>query len=306
MYIADRDNILIVARKNASLGAPQERVFALSSLREDLKRMAVLSSDDVRARRVGGKGLLDPFFARSLAPVNSDYFPFIDNRAARARFMRQIAAEPVLLLMADLPIEPMLSELPPGPAAWKGLSIQNPSSRALAQLVVRMVIDGQDDVVLAHMRDAVAVARMGAQDCGAVAPGVWRSAWVNVARFVAPYLDPDKAAAFWNKLLPSRCRERLAPDALQWYRLLNAVAARDAQAMVDQGGEMLRKSTPESPARDTSYAAGAVILGHLARLQPDRARGVWPELRERLPPGSEASMELRWLEAITIARLQKQ
>ena len=306
MYIADRDNILIVARKNASLGAPQERVFALSSLREDLKRMAVLSSDDVRARRVGGKGLLDPFFARSLAPVNSDYFPFIDNRAARARFMRQIAAEPVLLLMADLPIEPMLSELPPGPAAWKGLSIQNPSSRALAQLVVRMVIDGQDDVVLAHMRDAVAVARMGAQDCGAVAPGVWRSAWVNVGRFVAPYLDPDKAAAFWNKLLPSRCHERLAPDALQWYRLLNAVAARDAQAMVDQGGEMLRKSTPESPARDTSYAAGAVILGHLARLQPDRARGVWPELRERLPPGSEASMELRWLEAITIARLPKQ
>ena len=166
IYIADRDNLLIVARKNASLVAPQERAFALPGLRGDLKRMAVLGSDDVRARRVGGKALLDPFFGRSLAPVNSDYFPFIDNRAARARFMRQIAAEPVLLLIAELPIEAMPSDSPSGQAAWKSLSIQNPSARSLAQLVVRFVIDGQDDVVLAHMRDAVAVARMGAQDCG--------------------------------------------------------------------------------------------------------------------------------------------
>ena len=304
MYIADRDNLLIVARKNPSLGLPQDRVFALPGLREDLRRMAVLSSDDVRARRVGGKPLLDPFFGRSLAPVNSDYFPFIDNRAARARFMKQIAAEPVLLLIADLPIEAMLSGAPSGQAAWKGLSVQNPSARSLAQLVVRFVIEGQDDVVLAHMRDAVAVARMGAQDCGAVAPKVWQSAWVNVGRFVAPYLDQDKAVAFWNKLLPPRCRERMAPEAKQWVHLLSAVGARDAQAMIDRGGEILRKSTPGSPARDTFYAAGATILGHLARLETDRARDVWPELRERLPPGAEPSMELRWLEAITVARLQ--
>jgi hypothetical protein len=174
----------------------------------------------------------------------------------------------------------------------------------LAQLVVRFVIEGQDDVVLAHMRDAVAVVRMGAQDCGAVAPKVWQSAWVNVGRFVAPFLDQDKAVAFWNKLLPPRCRERMAPEAQQWYRLLSAVGARDAQAMIDRGGEILRKSTPGSPARDTFYAAGATILGHLARLETDRARDVWPELRERLPPGAEPSMELRWLEAITVARLQ--
>ncbi len=306
IYIADRDNILIVASKNASLGDPQERTFSLPELREDLRRMGVLSSDDVRARRVAGKALLDPFFARSLAPVNSDYFPFIDNRAARARFMKQMAAEPVLLLISELPIAAMLSDSPSSQAAWKGLSIQNPSARSLAQLVVRFVIEGQDDVVLAHMRDAVAVARMGAQDCGATAPKVWQSAWVNVGRFVAPYLEPDKAGAFWNRLLPPRCRERMATQAQQWYGLLSAVGARDAQAMIDQGGEMLRRSTPDSPARDTYYAAGATILGYLARQETQRARDVWSELRERIPSGAEPSMELRWLEAITVARLQKQ
>jgi spermidine synthase len=306
VYIADRYNIIIVASKNSILTLPQERAFEMPGLREELKRQAVLSSDDVRARRVGGKNLLDPFIHRSPAPVNSDYFPFIDSRAARARFMKQAATEPVLLSVAELPIDAMLSDAPSEQSAWKGLSIQNPSARSLAQPVVRFVIEGQDDVVLAHMRDAVAIARMGAQDCGAVAPRMWQSAWVKVGRFVAPYLDQGRAAMFWNRLLPLRCRERLTPEAQQWYRLLSAVGARDAQAMIDHGGEIFRKSTPESPPVDTEYVAGAMILGHLARHETDLARDVWPELRKRLPPGSEPSMELRWLEAIVVAGLQKQ
>lgn len=47
-------------------------------------------------------------------------------------------------------------------------------------------------------------------------------------------------------------------------------------------------------------------LGHLALLETERARDAWLELRERLPPGAEPSIALRRLEAITIARLQKQ
>jgi spermidine synthase len=304
IYIADRDNILIVARKNAMLEMPRERVFDAPQLREDLKRMFVLTADDVRARRVSGKALLDPFFRRSAAPVNSDYFPFVDNRAARARFMRQIAAEPVQLLIAELPIDGMLSGSRSEPVAWKPLAIQNPAARSLAQLVVRLVIEGRDDVVLGHMRDAVAVARLGARDCGAEVPEIWQAGWVNVGRFVAPYLERDKAEVFWSKLVPPRCRARMSRGAQQWYRLLTAVGARDAQAMIDRGGELLGQATPATPARDTFYAGAAMILGHLARQDPEGARDVWPEMRERLPPGSEPPMELRWLEAITIDRLQ--
>jgi len=306
IYLSGRDDILIVASKDTSLGLPQQRIFELAGLREDLARVFVLRSDDVRALRVGGKALLDPFFASSPAPANSDYFPFIDNRAARARFMKQTAVEPVQLLMADLPIEAMLSDSPSNRTAWRSLSIQNPSARSLAELVVRFVIEGQDDIVLAQMRHAVAMARLGAQQCGAAAPKVWQAAWVQVGRFVAPYLDPDKATLFLDKLLPVRCRKRLTPQAQQWYRLLAAVSARDARAMIDRGGEIFKRAGPEIPAQDTLYAAGAIILGHLALGQPDRARDVWPELRRRLPPGSEPSMELRWLEAITMTELRRQ
>jgi spermidine synthase len=304
IYIADRDNILIVGRKNAMLGLPQERVFGVPGVREALKRISVLTPDDVRARRVAGKALLDPFFARSAAPVNSDYFPFIDNRTARARFMKQLAAEPVQLLIAELPVDEMLSG-PAGPEAWKPLAFQNPAARGLAQLVQRLVIEGRDDIVLGQMRDAVAVVRLGAADCGKQVPEIWQAGWVNVGRFVAPYLERDTARTFWDKLLPPRCRERLNPQARAWYGLLRAVGERDGPAMIARGNEILQSATQQTPARDTRYAAAASILGHLALNDPEAARQVWPDMRERLPSGSEMSIELRWLEAITIARLER-
>jgi hypothetical protein len=278
--------------------------LSLPGVREALKRISVLTSDDVRARRVAGKALLDPFFARSAAPVNSDYFPFIDNRTARARFMKQLAAEPVQLLIAELPIDAMLTR-PAAAQAWKPLAFQNPAARGLAQLVQRFVIEGRDDIVLGQMRDAVAVARLGATDCGKQVPEIWQAGWVNVGRFVAPYLERDTARTFWDKLLPPRCRQRLSPPARSWYGLLQAVGERDAQAMIARGNEILQSATQQTPGRDTRYAAAAAILGHLVQGDPEAARQVWPDMRDRLPPGSEMSIELRWLEAITIARLQE-
>ncbi|MEO8164255.1 MAG: spermidine synthase [Betaproteobacteria bacterium] len=304
VYISDRNNLIIVAAKNSMLGPLHQGVFDITALRDDLQRVSILSRDDVRARRVGSKELLDPFFARSTAPVNSDYFPFIDHRAARARFMGKIAAEPVLLLLSELPIDDMLSSASAGPANWHALALQNPAERGLAQVVVRFTIEGHDDIVLGRMRDALAVARMGAAHCGRQAPLIWQAGWVNVGRLVAPYLDPDKANAFWNKLLPPHCRERLSPDAQRWYRLLTAVGKRDARAMVEYGGELLRATNAQSPARDTRYAAASVILGQLALHNLEGARDVWRELQERLPGNGQSSIELRWLEAITIARMQ--
>ncbi len=304
VFISDRNNLIIVGAKNSQIGPLGERVFGVPGLRDDLQRVSVLTRDDVRARRVGDKQLLDSFFQRSLAPVNSDYFPFIDHRAARARFMGKIAAEPVLLLLAELPIHEMLSAASPGPVSWQPLSLQNPADRALGQIVTRFTLEGHDDVTLGRMRDSLAVARIGAPDCGKQAPAIWQAGWVNVGRFVAPYLDPGRADAFWNKLLPPQCRERMSVDAKRWYRLLRAVAARDAPAMIEHGGELLRRADAQTPARDTRYAAASVILGQLALQNPEGAREVWGLLQERLPGSGEGSIELRWLQAITIARLQ--
>jgi hypothetical protein len=170
---------------------------------------------------------------------------------------------------------------------------------------VRSAIDGIDDAGLAQARQPVALARLGAQDCGSQAPKLWQSSWVSVGRFVVRYLDRESAPLFWGKLVPPRCRERLDSDGQHWYRLLNAVASRDPDAMIVHASELLGHATPETPEGDTFYVAAALMLGHLARQQPDQAHEVFAKLPQRLPPNRAPSLELRWLEAIAGSRLQR-
>lgn len=304
VYIADPFDLLVVATRNGRLGAPNGRIFSQPELQQTLARIYVNNADDVRARRVGDKALLDSLFATSLAPVNSDYFPFMDNRAARARFLALTMTEPMQILVTELPINEMLTSTFPEPA-WTSLTIQNPSGRSKGQQAIRSVIEGIDDVALPQARQPIAVARLGAQDCGAQAPKIWQSSWINVGRFVARYLDQEKAPIFWSKILPPRCRERLDAEAQHWYRLLNAIGSRDSGAMIDHAGALLGAATPDSPEGDTLYVAAALMLGHLARHEPELAHDVFAELSKRLPPGSPPSLEIRWLEAITVGKLQK-
>src|SRR5258708_528184 len=303
VYIADPFDLLVVASRNARLGAPDGRIFNQPELKRRLARIYVNSADDARARRVGEKSLLDPLFATSPAPLNSDYFPFMDNRAARARFLALNVTEPMQILTTELPINEMLAsvstELP-----WTSLTVQNPFRRSLGQLAIRSVIEGAGDVALAPARQPIAIARLGAQDCGALAPQLWQSSWINVGRFVARYLDRDKAPLFWDKVMSPHCRERLSPDARRWYRLLNAVGSRDSGAIVDQAGEMFRSATPDVAAGDTLYVAAALMLGPLARQGPERAHAVFTQLPGKLAPASQTSPEIHWLEAISASKLQ--
>ena len=305
VYIAHPYDLLVVGTKNGKLGTPNGRIFSQPEMQKLLTRIFVNGADDVRARRVGGKTLLDPFFAISLAPVNSDYFPFMDSRAARARFLALAVPEPMQILVTELPINEMLTIAAPEPA-WTPLTAQNSFGRGQAQRAIRAVIEGSDDATLLEAREPIALARLGAQDCGAQAPKLWQSSWINVGRFVARYLDQDvvQASKFWDKIVPPRCRKLQGREAQQWFHLLNAIGARDAGAMADHARELFGRATPSSPVGDTLYVAAALMLSHLARHELDQAIEVVAELPKRLPAGSQPSLEIRWLQAIALSKRQ--
>jgi hypothetical protein len=226
----------------------------------------------------------------------------MDNRAARARYLNLTSVELMQILLAELPISEMLDGAGDNPA-WAALTIQNPSGRSLGQLAVRGVLDGLDDVVQLQTRAPIALVRASAADCGAQMPLSWQLSWMGVARFTARYIDADKRTAFWNKVLPERCRARLDATALRWFHLYVAVAAQDARGMVEYGRQVFATESAEYVPLDVQYVGGVLVLGHLALGQVEQAAAVFGELPKRLPPGTEPTVELRWLEMITASRL---
>jgi spermidine synthase len=93
IYTPDNSNILIVATRRGSIGLPDAKVFSSSPLRAELARVGVRDIADIQARYLGNRELLLPLLRSSGVPANSDYFPFVDLNAARARILRRHAAE---------------------------------------------------------------------------------------------------------------------------------------------------------------------------------------------------------------------
>jgi hypothetical protein len=122
---AAHGDIVIVATKAARLPEMKGDLLAYPNVAADLSRIGVRSLHDLRMLRIASKRAIDPVFGLSLAPINSDYFPIVDQRSAKARFLRQnslelagLALDPVpIVRVVDGELKPMPEELGPASGA---------------------------------------------------------------------------------------------------------------------------------------------------------------------------------------------
>jgi hypothetical protein len=213
------------------------------------------------------------------------------------------APEVVELIAASLPIPEMLSANKRENRTWADLSEKNPMDRKLGQRLIRAVIEGTSSPALGRMRQEVVISQFGAGNCGALSPERWEAAWKSTARFVARYLDKDKNARFWNRLVPPDCRRRLSANARDWYGLFNSLTEQDAQASLQYAQRLLQRTDSSVPVSDTFYLIAVTMLGHVALGNPAQALQVHQELRGRLAPGYQMPFEILWLEAIAKDRM---
>jgi spermidine synthase len=291
-------NILIVARRGGTIGEPEEVQFSQPEARAQLAHVGIASVDDVRSRWIGNKALLDPYFRRSAAPINSDYFPFIDDEAPKARFMGLDAYELIQLNGTTLPIPELLAGRDPERRKWHELTNLNLTERRAAQMAIRSVMEGKDSPELGSMRQDVLFAILGGDDCGGKLAQKWEAAWTNVGRYAVRYLAREDTPVFLNKLIPPRCRANLSARGKIWVPLLESVASRDAGAMITHARKLLALSDARTSIGDTEYAAGIAMLGLLSRGEVQQAIAVKEELTSALLPYVPLPFEIRWLELL--------
>ena len=82
---------IIVARKQGELGTPDlQRLFA-GPLGAELRRVGIRSGTELMIRLIADRRRVMAYAARSAAPANSDYYPYVDLNAPTARFKNQTA-----------------------------------------------------------------------------------------------------------------------------------------------------------------------------------------------------------------------
>ena len=266
VFTAGPGDLVIVASKGPRLPEMRSDLFSFPDIAADLARFGLRSVDDLKLVRVGSKRALDPLFAMSRFPVNSDFFPIVDQNAAKARFLKQQSMELGEVGRDFIPIVRLVDgdvRLAPSHFARTGGVASPPVEQGLlARRNVALLLG--ETTQGAPPPDAqswkFAGARLALADCGRMSP-----AWVDV---VADALRPSAALLPQSELKrialalrSSRCIATLPPRERLRLDFYLASSESDYAATAAAGRELLARAEPIAP-----NEASTVIAGTMAAL----------------------------------------
>jgi hypothetical protein len=308
IYATNDVDLLIVARKEGRLGPLDEQVLAQPGLARELARVRVTGAEDLRFRRFAGKPMIRAIISTYPVPANSDYFPYLDQHAARARFLNRAAIDELTVLrVGPLPMMEMLERRTPTAAATKITRDEDYLRVALADDAVRArdAIFGKagwEPVPEALARDWMLVT-LALERCDAKADWTqWRAAVRRVAGQMLPYLAPQDARAVVGRLRGTPCAKRLDARSARWLDLLDVVAARDARRMAVLATALLDEGETEA----RTYLVHAAMIGALAQARGAAALSVWERYGRKLLEGKPLPLDTRLLLTLASDELARQ
>jgi hypothetical protein len=285
-------DLLVIATPGKKLPELSAEVFNLPGTAQELRRLGYQNLADLQALRVAGRRALEPFFAQTGYPPNSDFFPILDQRAPRARYKAENSEELPRVRDGLVPVLALLDGEWPTPLARIQNLSRNLPARVDTVLVgaeaIGVFLTGAADGArsLSPQNRAAALLAHGYLDNCAGAAAAWLDALTEVARLSTPYLTRAEAAVIFDKARASRCYHSLDEASRRHVALLQAIAERNAEGMYSHGEYLLRQAPREREAERGTYFLAA-LTGALASGRLGEARA----LRDRYLPSLAQSQQ---------------
>jgi spermidine synthase len=295
IYNTDNTDILIVAKATGRLPAPQfDRVLG-GTLQPELAHVGLRQTDDFVIRNTGSRAMIAGLVAHSAAPINSDYFPYLDLNAGKARFNAETATLFYAWSVAPLPL---LETFGAGAAADGPTSATEGYQRALliarAQGIRHTVKGVEQPGAIATSGDVMlaTVARSFAASCGGQHAGQWPDVLHTLAVLSLPFLNKQDALDLLDAAVPQSCAESASAEFKSWLALYRAVAAHDSSGMTAAATTIL-DSPGSLPPEKTRYAMLAAMLGRV-NTNPAESIRIWNEHKNGPEPEPESRLILGW------------
>ena len=268
LYNLNDVDMLIVAVKNGKVPPPDKGAFDDIAAGNDMKRLWINSIEDLKIRKVGGKRLEGRMFSM-LSPANSDYFPFLDVNADRARHIKSDAKDLMRLQNLALPVLPIL-EKNAGFDPWLTSETQFLGFRK----EVKSAIETMEKTDLCK--------RLSSFNDG-------KQAVVELVRMAAPVaglMTPAKTVKFWERIASSQCGGITGIE--RWVALFMAIERGDGRMMAGEA-DYLMKNDDLGIKGINDYLTTVKIVGLIASGERRSAfielqkEGVGRSLSERNP-----------------------
>jgi spermidine synthase len=309
IYTTNDVDLLVVAWKSPGIREPEPKMLDWKELLEDLQRSNVEGPQDIEVRRIGGKAVMEPLFRSFTVPINSDYFPYLEHRAARARFRDLNASGYKMLGVAGLPIIEMLEGRPfpfQETRVAESRFVDRAAGMRNAMAAYQYLQNGEpangmvggtkgDLSVLGHFcrggrlfdeRDVLI-------------------ALVGLSNAITPFLSKGESRRALMPLLQDKCLKRLDEDGQLVSALIERIVERDGSGMRILGDKLLTRLPEGANRRLVGFALDAAMLGAIASGDPTHAHRLWGEYGERVQTGRTIPIENRLMMAVAEVRMQR-
>ena len=271
---AGNADLMIVAKKNGVLGALRPDMFQYPAFRSALERIQVKGLQDIRIREIGSKKFLGPLFQSYQVPGNSDYYPFLDQNAAKARFMGVGAFGLLRLANGPLPYMHLISQYDESVPSLSTVSVNEGSIMTLlarrGASVQQYLLTGMfpkdaefdDRIVSPIVRTTAVNLRRMFQDCGSFPEAVRKELLSTAAVTMLPYLTHKELEPVWNALEKPSCRASMSGMERQYLELFKAISAKDFKRVSVLVRDVLMQDK-ELPQNTRMYIVGIGMLASI-------------------------------------------
>ena len=300
LFATSAGDILVVAVKSGKLPPLTDAAFSWPAMSADLARIGYNSFEDLRFTTIAGRQSLESLLQGAGAPANSDYFPIIDQNAARARFKRENVLELRSLRVVPVPMIPLIEpDLRLSASGVMGTVKFATTSRDQARSAVeaiRVFVSGSTEGTR-YLGDPgkmqYLLAHLGTHDCR-VPRTIWLSVLGDLMTEAAPLLQKEDIAPVFDRVAKSKCAAMLTEGDRQWIRLLHAIADRDATTMAD-AAERLLADGKYWVENDRATVVFSAMSAHIANGDPARAVVLWRENAGKISVETQRRLSTRLL-----------
>jgi spermidine synthase len=303
VYATNDDDLLIIARKEGQLPNLDANVLRIPAIASALKTIHVEGAQDIEIRKSGTKKFLGRLLESFPIRANSDYFPVLDQNAARARFMRDTAADLIHFTHVPLPaLEvltrsglPKVTDIVPSP--FFSRSQLAFTAMALRDYFLKGKFDPKYVYIPEDFRIKAARLRQLFNECNPNTSELDRlESLFDVSVNMIPYLSPFELQAFWKALESGRCAAKLTGQEMQWVTLFKAVGNRDASQMAIAARTVLG-NVNQSQLAAIRYLVASGMLGSLAQGDKAESYRLWSKYKAMMFGNSQTDLLFRLLTA---------
>lgn len=291
IFQINNGDLLIIASNTSQNYQFHDNIFHFPELSKLIRRVGINSLDDLNLTRVGNKANIEYAFYLNDSPVNSDYYPYLDLNAVKARFLHSYMRELIDIQTNPVPVYDLVNarKYTDSPSAFTYLGEFATAAKASIALHIRdMILENKNinySVLNANDREyinaihtaklQILILTMPHDTCSLLDDNELFNAFFNIANTIVPFLKPHELNLIWERLQSFDCMRRLTNTSPHWFQLIKAVGGRNAEAIISNAIALKKQIGSANNLGMRNYLEESLILGYLGANQPTQAYNEW-------------------------------